>query len=182
MSAVSFSGESATAAGYLKDQYDTGAEKAKEMTRDAVETVRQSTLVQRLIVPPTRFVVRKYNDSPVFLKFSLATFAAMSAIPIACFLGFMSIVAVSLLLVGGIAFAVIEGGFGLFASMFLFPALGVSLLVAGGVGVTFLFMYASYLVIAFGIGVVRGRGDEIDAENRAEGMRTAIDRRMAVST
>ncbi|KAF9972649.1 hypothetical protein BGZ73_004213 [Actinomortierella ambigua] len=178
MSTSTSLGEGASATSFVKDVYEVSAQKATEMTKGAAASVRESTLVRRLVVPPARFAAQTYNNSPVFVKFSLLTFAAMSTVPIACFLGFMGVVATGLLVIGGIAFAIIEGGFGLFASMFLLPALGVSLLIAGGVGLTSLFMYGSYLAIMFGIGVVRGRGEQAEIEAKARSMGERVGQRM----
>ncbi|KAG0226355.1 hypothetical protein BGW42_003690 [Actinomortierella wolfii] len=165
----------------MTSTYAEGAEKVGEITQGVVDRVGQSTFVQRMIVTPTRFVLQKYNESPLFVKLSLATFAVLSAVPVACFLGFMGVVAVGLLVVGGLSFAIVEGGFGVFASLFLLPALGIALLVAGGVGLTALLVYASYAAISFGIGMFRGRGAQTEFENKAERMRLDADTRMTSS-
>lgn len=103
--------------------------KMTENTRQVVNTVKQFSIVQNYITPATQYVLQKYRQCPAVVRFSLLTFAALSAVPVACFTGFMAMVTLGCLIVAGIAFTIVEvrksrcfffwggeGGFPLFSS------------------------------------------------------------------
>ncbi|KAF9936722.1 hypothetical protein BGZ65_002084 [Modicella reniformis] len=127
-----------------------------ESTRAALSTVQRTSMVQRYIRPSYDWVVSKYQQSPTAVRLMLAGFGAMSAIPVGCFLAFMGVVTLGCLIVGGIAFAIVEGGFALFGSAFLLPALGVALLISSGVGIVTLFLYCCYIVAIYVVSFFRG--------------------------
>jgi len=80
----------------------------QEKTRGALEAVRQSSPVQRYVMPTVDWFRDKFNKSPMMIRVTMLTFALLSAVPVACFSGFMSVVTVGCLIVGGIAFAIVE--------------------------------------------------------------------------
>ncbi|KAI7831310.1 hypothetical protein BC939DRAFT_226227 [Gamsiella multidivaricata] len=90
--------------------------KFQETTRDALQAVRQSGPIQRYLMPTVDYIRDKYRRSPTVVKIVLMTFAALSAIPLACFVGFMGVVTLGCLIVGGIAFTIVEvSNFSLFS-------------------------------------------------------------------
>ncbi|GJJ68710.1 hypothetical protein EMPS_01056 [Entomortierella parvispora] len=123
--------------------------KMTENTRQVVNTVRQLSIVQKYITPAFQYVQQKYRQCPAVLRFSLLTFAALSAVPVACFTGFMAMVTIGCLIVAGIAFTIVEGGFAAFASLFLLPAMGVVLLLTCGLGAVGLIAYACYRTLLY---------------------------------
>ena len=82
--------------------------KVTENTRQVVNTVKQFSLVQKYITPAAHYVQQKYRQCPAVVRFSLLTFAALSAVPVACFMGFMAMVTIGCLIVAGIAFTIVE--------------------------------------------------------------------------
>lgn len=82
--------------------------KVSETTRDTVSAVRRSGLVQNYIMPTFNYTRQKYQSSGSLVKITLMTFAALSAIPLACFTGFMGVVTLGCLIVGGIGFTIVE--------------------------------------------------------------------------
>ncbi|KAG0335952.1 hypothetical protein BG000_007069 [Podila horticola] len=118
--------------------------KMSEKTGQAVETIKQWGIVQHYLVPAAQWTGHKYQQAPMSIRIALLSFAALSAIPLACFLGFMGVVTSGCLVLGGLAVTVVEGGFAAFGSLFLLPALGVALLVAGGLGLTGMTGFVTY--------------------------------------
>ncbi|KAG0041916.1 hypothetical protein BGZ89_007160 [Linnemannia elongata] len=59
-----------------------------------------------------------------------------------------------------------QGGFPMFGSVFLLPALGVSLLVACGVGLINMGAYVGYLMACAVLGMICGQGDTREARRR----------------
>lgn len=82
--------------------------KVSETTRDTVSAVRRSGPVQNYIMPAFNYTRQRYQSSGPLVKITLMTFAALSAIPLACFTGFMGVVTLGCLIVGGIAFTIVE--------------------------------------------------------------------------
>lgn len=84
------------------------SQRVGESAQSALSSMRHSNLVQRYVNPPSAWVANKYQQSPAPVRFLLMGFGAMSAIPIGCFLGFMGVVTLGCLVVGGIAFTIVE--------------------------------------------------------------------------
>ncbi|KAF9123990.1 hypothetical protein BGW39_008546, partial [Mortierella sp. 14UC] len=127
--------------------------------QSALDSVKQWGVVQRYVVLPAGYLKQRYVQAPMSVKLGIIGFGAMSAIPLGCFAGFMGMVTLGLLIVGGIAFTIVEGGFAMFGSVFLLPALGVSLLVACGVGLVSLVVYVGYVIACGLLGMIWGGGD-----------------------
>ncbi|KAF9291233.1 hypothetical protein BGZ68_004753 [Mortierella alpina] len=142
--------------------------KVTESTQAALATVKQSGIVQNYVMPVMRYGRQKYDQSPVVLKVALVSFAALSAIPVTCFLGFMAMITLGCLIVGGLAFTIVEGGFAVFGSAFLFPALGVVLLVSGALGLTALVAHVCYLITMYFVGVIWGGGQKREVQRTVE--------------
>ncbi|KAI7824821.1 hypothetical protein BC939DRAFT_502536 [Gamsiella multidivaricata] len=140
----------------IREMTGEASHRVTETTKAALTTVQSSGFVQRYIMPSYQWSRQKYEQSPMLVRLMILGFIAMSAIPIGCFMGFMALVTLGCLIVGGIAFLIVEGGFTMFASAFLMPALGVSFLVAGGIGLVAMAAYTGYLVVCFVVGVFRG--------------------------
>ncbi|KAG0366495.1 hypothetical protein BGZ54_005273, partial [Gamsiella multidivaricata] len=79
-----------------------------ETTKAALTTVQSSGFVQRYIMPSYQWSRQKYEQSPMLVRLMILGFIAMSAIPIGCFMGFMALVTLGCLIVGGIAFLIVE--------------------------------------------------------------------------
>ncbi|KAF9349433.1 hypothetical protein BGX34_001801 [Mortierella sp. NVP85] len=142
-----------------------------ESAQSALSTMQRSSLVQRYVSQPSKWVANKYQQSPTPVRFLLMGFGAMSAIPIGCFLGFMGVVTLGCLVVGGIAFTIVEGGFALLGSAFLLPTLGVTLLIACGVGIVSLCLYCCYVVAVYIVSFFRGpTTDRREIDNRAQAL------------
>jgi len=82
--------------------------KVTESTQAALDTVKRSGVVQNYAMPMVRYVRQKYDQSPMVIKVALVSFGALSAIPVTCFLGFMAMITLGCLIVGGIAFTIVE--------------------------------------------------------------------------
>lgn len=82
--------------------------KMSEKTGQAVETIKQWSLVQNYLVPAAQWTGRKYQQSPMAVRSALVSFAALSAIPLAIFLGFMGAITTGCLVLGGLAVTVVE--------------------------------------------------------------------------
>ncbi|KAG0218456.1 hypothetical protein B0O80DRAFT_497008 [Mortierella sp. GBAus27b] len=134
---------------------DRVGESSSSAVAATAAAVRDSSLVRRYIHPPFAWTVNKYQQSPRPVRLLLMSFGVMSVVPVGCFLGFMGVVTLGCLIVGGIAFAIVEGGFALFGSAFLLPALGVALLVACGMGIFSLCISLSYKSANYVIGFFR---------------------------
>lgn len=80
----------------------------QEKTRGALEAVKQSGPVQRYVMPTVDWFRDKFNRSPMMVRVTLITFGILGSVPLACFLGFMGVVTVGCLIIGGIAFAIVE--------------------------------------------------------------------------
>ncbi|KAK3838586.1 MAG: hypothetical protein JOS17DRAFT_786505 [Linnemannia elongata] len=142
--------------------------KVSETTRDTVSAVRRSGPVQNYIMPAFNYTRQRYQSSGPLVKITLMTFAALSAIPLACFTGFMGVVTLGCLIVGGIAFTIVEGGFAMFASAFLLPALGVVCLVSAALGLFGLVMYAGYMFTCYVIGLIWGSAAKRDVRGNVQ--------------
>ncbi|KAG0063600.1 hypothetical protein BGZ92_005954, partial [Podila epicladia] len=127
-----------------KEMLEDASLKMSERTDQAVQNIEQWDIVQNYIVPAAQWTRTKYQQAPVAIRSSVVSFAALSAIPLACFLGFMGVVTAGCLILGGLAVTVVEGGFAAFGSLFLLPALGVALLVAGGLGLAAMTGFVTY--------------------------------------
>lgn len=82
--------------------------KVTESTQAALATVKQSGIVQNYVMPVARYSRQKYDQSPMVIKVALVSFGALSAIPVTCFLGFMAMITLGCLIVGGLAFTIVE--------------------------------------------------------------------------
>ncbi|KAG0257939.1 hypothetical protein BG011_003670 [Mortierella polycephala] len=85
--------------------------KVSETVPAAAATIKQSGVVQNYAMPAWSMAKRRYNQSPMVLKISVLSFAALSAVPIGCFMGFMGLITVGCMIVSGIVFTAVEGGF-----------------------------------------------------------------------
>ncbi|KAG0014498.1 hypothetical protein BGZ81_000423 [Podila clonocystis] len=164
MSTSSHSRPAASAQEMLEDT----SIKMSEKTDQAVETVKQWGFVQHYVVPAAQWTGHKYQQAPMAIRSSLVSFIALSAIPLACFLGFMGVVTAACLLLGGLAVTVVEGGFAAFGSLFLLPALGVALLVACGLGLTGMTGFATYRCAHYVFDKVLGPDTKETIRNKAE--------------
>lgn len=91
-----------------RDAMEGTSLKVQEKTKGAIESVKRSGFVQQYILPVIDSLKVKYRRSPTVVKLTVMTFILLSAIPLACFVGFMGIVTLGCLIVGGIAFAIVE--------------------------------------------------------------------------
>ncbi|OAQ29194.1 hypothetical protein K457DRAFT_19601, partial [Linnemannia elongata AG-77] len=123
--------------------------------QSALESVKQMDIVQRYVFPPAGYLKNRYVQAPTSVKIEVIGFGAMSTIPLGCFMGFMGLVTFGCLIVGGVGFII--GGFAMFGSVFLLPALGVSLLVACGVGLISMVAYVGYLMACVVLGMICGQ-------------------------
>ncbi|OAQ24174.1 hypothetical protein K457DRAFT_1880849 [Linnemannia elongata AG-77] len=123
-------------------------------------------IVQRYVFPPAGYLKNRYVQAPTGVKIGVIGFGAMSAIPLGCFMGFMGLVTLGCFIVGGIGFTIVEGGFAMFGSVFLLPALGVSLLVACGVGLISMVAYIGYLMVCVVLCMICGQGDTREVRRR----------------
>ncbi|OAQ22310.1 hypothetical protein K457DRAFT_143517 [Linnemannia elongata AG-77] len=136
--------------------------------QSVLESVKQMDVVQRYVFPPAGYLKNRYVQAPTGVKIGVIGFGAMSAIPLGCFMGFMGLVTFGCLIVGGVGFTIVEGGFAMFGSVFLLPALGVSLLVACGVGLISMVAYVGYLMACAVLGMICGQGDTSEARRRIQ--------------
>lgn len=134
--------------------------------QSVLESVKQMDVVQRYVFPPAGYLNNQYVQAPTSVKIGVIWFGAMSAIPLGCFKGFMGLVTLGCLIVGGVGFTIVEGGFAMFGSVFLLPALGVSLLIACGVGLISMAAYVGYLMACAVLGMICGQGDTREARRR----------------
>ncbi|KAF9126332.1 hypothetical protein BGW39_006698 [Mortierella sp. 14UC] len=142
--------------------------KVTETTRDAVATIQRSGPVQSYVIPAYNYVRTWYQNAGPLVKVTIITFLALSAIPLACFAGFMGVVTLGCLVVGGIAFAIVEGGFLMFASAFLLPALGVVCLVSAALGLFGLVMWSGYMFTCYVVGIIWGTGPKQDIQRNVQ--------------
>ncbi|KAG9061160.1 hypothetical protein KI688_007498 [Linnemannia hyalina] len=110
--------------------------------QSALESVNQMGIVQHYVFPPAGYLKNLYVQAPTSVKIGVVGFGAMSAFPLGCFMGFMGFV-----------------GFAIFSLVFLLPALGVSLLVACGVGLVSMVAYVGYLLSCAVLSMIWGHGD-----------------------
>ncbi|KAF9181593.1 hypothetical protein BGZ51_005309 [Haplosporangium sp. Z 767] len=153
--------------------------KISETTSAAAATVKQSGIVQNYAMPVWSMVRRRYNQSPMVLKISILSFAALSAVPIGCFMGFMGLITLGCMIVGGIAFTVVEGGFAMFGSAFLLPALGLVLLMTGALSLFGLVVWGGYVFTCYVVGIIWGPGEKRDIQRNVE---RGVDRAQLATT
>lgn len=91
-----------------KEMLEDASLKMSERTDQAVETIEQWGIVQHYLVPAAQWTRSKYKQAPMAIRSSLLSFAALSAIPLACFLAFMGVVTAGCLVLGGLAVMVVE--------------------------------------------------------------------------
>ncbi|KAI1321629.1 hypothetical protein EDD11_003109 [Mortierella claussenii] len=156
-----------TTAASARNMMEDNTLMVQEKARTTLESVRQSGVVQNYIKPVTDYGRRKYQQSPRLVQITLMAFSALSAVPLACFAGFMAVVTLGCLIVGGIAFTIVEGGFAMLASAFLLPALGLVLLITGALGLFGGVMYAGYIFACYVIGLIWGQGQKRDIQRMA---------------
>ncbi|KAI1309131.1 hypothetical protein EDD11_004142 [Mortierella claussenii] len=152
----------------LQSMAEDTQQKVTETTRSALTTVQSSGIVQRYVRPSYQYLKQRYDNSPLLVRLLVITFGAMSAIPMGCFTAFMSVVTLGCLIVGGIAFTIVEGGFAMFGSAFLLPALGVAFLISCGVGLVVLVAYTSYIVACYVVAFLRGAPDTREVQRRGD--------------
>ncbi|KAG9061925.1 hypothetical protein KI688_006642 [Linnemannia hyalina] len=140
------------------DQARDAAQEAPQIVaskaQSALESVKQMGIVQRYVLPPAGYLKNRYVHAPTGVKIGVIGFGAMSAIPLGCFMGFMGVVTLGCFIVGGIGLIAVESGFAMLGSVFLLPALGVSLLVACGVGLVSMVAYVGYLMACAVLGMI----------------------------
>ncbi|KAF9958517.1 hypothetical protein BGZ72_000268 [Mortierella alpina] len=156
--------------GMAQDMSATVTDKTVSM----VTALRNTSIAQNYVVPVLRRVRQTYDQSHWILKVFFASAFAMSAVPVLCFLAFMSVVTVGCLIVAAIAFTIVEGGFSLFGSVFLMPALGVTFLLAGGVALMFFVLWSGYRMTLTVVGFVWGPGQQRRVEDKTEQWTAAI--------
>ncbi|KAG0070348.1 hypothetical protein BGZ92_004489, partial [Podila epicladia] len=135
-----------------RDAGVTALATAQDKTKSLYSKLTSNWVVVGYVRPAGSKVKSWYDRCPVLVKATLLALAALSAVPLACFFGFMTVVTAGCLIVGGIAFTIVEGGFATFASAFLIPTLGVTSLMAFGVGMTVLVARVCYRMLMYGIG------------------------------
>ncbi|KAF9185030.1 hypothetical protein BGZ51_002972 [Haplosporangium sp. Z 767] len=150
------------------------SQKMTDRTKSMLSTVQNWPLVRNYIAPSCNYICSMFYRSPLLVKLSALAFMSMSAIPVGCFLGFMSMVSLGCAIVGGFAFTIVEGGFTVFASVFLLPALGVAFLMASGVGLFSLVGYTCYLIIIYLIGLILSPGTQRQIQLKADDMSERI--------
>ncbi|KAG0046929.1 hypothetical protein BGZ89_005114 [Linnemannia elongata] len=134
--------------------------------QSTLEYVKQMGIVQRYVLPPAGYLKNRYVRAPTSFKIGVIGVGAMSAIPLGCFMGFMGLVTLGCFIVGGIGFTIVEGGFAMFGSVFLLPALGVSLLIACCVGLVSMVAYVGYLMACAVLGMIWGQVDTRGAQRQ----------------
>ncbi|KAG9067521.1 hypothetical protein KI688_012304 [Linnemannia hyalina] len=117
--------------------------------QSALESVNQMGIVQHYVFPPAGYLKNLYVQAPTSVKIGVVGFGVISAFPLGCFMGFMGFVTLGSLIVG----------FAIFSLVFLLPALGVSLLVACGVGLVSMVAYVGYLLSCAVLSMIWGHGD-----------------------
>ncbi|KAF9560153.1 hypothetical protein EC968_006344 [Mortierella alpina] len=145
-----------------------------DKTASMVTALRNTSIAQNYILPVLRRARQTYDRSHWTFKVFVASMVAMSTVPVLCFLAFMSVVTVGCLIVAAIAFTIVEGGFSLFGSFFLMPALGVTFLLAGGVALMFLVLWSCYRMTLTIVGFVWGPGQQRRVEDKTEQWSQAI--------
>ncbi|KAF9931665.1 hypothetical protein FBU30_009726 [Linnemannia zychae] len=152
-------------------------------TQSALESAKQMGVIQRYVIRPSGYVKQRYTQAPMTIKVGLVGFGAMAAIPLGCFFGFMSLVTLGFLIIAGIAFAIVEGGFAMFGSVFLLPVLGVALLVTCGVGLVSLVAYVCYVMAYSVLSLFWRQGDvrEVQRQGR-DAKQKAIDAGQRINT
>ncbi|KAF9391070.1 hypothetical protein CPC16_004612 [Podila verticillata] len=143
---------------------------ATDKTKSLYSKATNNWLVASYVRPAGTKVKGLYDRCPILIKVTLLALAALSAIPLACFFGFMAMVTAGCLIVGGIAFTIVEGGFATFASAFLIPTLGVTGLMASGVGMTVLVARVCYKMLMYGVGFFKSPDLKAEAEKRSKDM------------
>lgn len=79
-----------------------------DKTVSMVTAFRNTSIAQNYIIPVLRRARQTYDRSHWTVKVFLASGVAMSAVPVICFLSFMSVVTVGCLIVAAIAFTIVE--------------------------------------------------------------------------
>ncbi|KAF9409593.1 hypothetical protein BGZ94_001901 [Podila epigama] len=149
---------------------------AARKTNTIWHKVTSNKMMQSYIMPAARGTKSYYDRSPFVVRATILALVVLSAIPVACFLGFMGFVTAGCLVVGGIAFTIVEGGFATFASAFLIPTLGVTALMAFGVGMTVLVARTCYKMLMYGVGFFKSPDLKATAEARTkESIQTVVD-------
>ncbi|KAG0358145.1 hypothetical protein BG005_002691 [Podila minutissima] len=139
---------------------------AQDKTKTLYTKLTNNWVVTGYVRPAGSKVKSWYDRCPVLVKVTLLALAALSAVPLACFFGFMAVVTAGCLIVGGIAFTIVEGGFATFASAFLIPTLGVTGLMAFGVGMTVLVARVCYKMLMYGVGFFKSPEQKAEVEKR----------------
>ncbi|KAI8596354.1 hypothetical protein EDD21DRAFT_408436 [Dissophora ornata] len=150
------------------DQLKDASIGVQDTTKEALESMKRLGFVQQYVLPTFDWLKDKLYRSSVVVRITILTFLALSAVPIGCFIGFMGVVTLGCLIVGGIAFAIVEGGFAVFASAFLLPALGLVLLITCALGLFGSVIYGGYRFATYVVGVVWGQGSKRDHQHMIE--------------
>ncbi|KAG0054668.1 hypothetical protein BGZ83_010688 [Gryganskiella cystojenkinii] len=130
-----------------KEMLQEATSQVGDLSRSTVAAVEKTGIYQKYIQPNFTRLKAAFDKAPYLIKVGLVLVTGMSAVPLGLFAGFMSIVTVGCLILGGIAFSVVESGFATFGSLFLLPTLGVTLLIASGVGFIGFCLFATYVVL-----------------------------------
>ncbi|KAG0339200.1 hypothetical protein BG000_002624 [Podila horticola] len=158
---------STSTAHQARDAGEAALATAQDKTKTLYSKLTSNWVVAGYVRPAGTKVKGWYDRCPMLLKATLLALAALSAIPLACFFGFMAIVTAGCLIVGGIAFTIVEGGFATFASAFLIPTLGVTGLMAFGVGMTVLVARVCYKMLMYGVGFFKSPNLKAESEKQS---------------
>lgn len=101
---------SSSTAQQARDAGESALATATDKTKSLYSKMTNNWLVASYVRPAGTKVRGLYDRCPVLVKVTLLTLVALSAIPLACFFGFMAMVTAGCLIVGGIAFTIVEVG------------------------------------------------------------------------
>ncbi|KAG0201242.1 hypothetical protein BGX28_005891 [Mortierella sp. GBA30] len=138
-------------------------------TANILTRIQNSSLVQNYVMPRLRSLQHMYYQAHWTIKLFILSAALMGVIPLGCYVGFMGMVTIGCVIVAAIAFTIVEGGFAVFGSAFLLPALGVTFLLAGGIGLTFFVLWCCYRLTMLMVGFIWGPAPRREVEDKAQG-------------
>ncbi|KAF9206204.1 hypothetical protein BGZ49_002853 [Haplosporangium sp. Z 27] len=114
----------------LMDTADPQVQDDFEEDEETIHTEGYLSRVASYILCVVSWTRRSFSNLPSRVKLPVITFASLSVVPLACFVGFLGLACTVSLILGIIAVSVIQLGCMIFASTILFPTLGFSLLVS----------------------------------------------------
>ncbi|KAG0082627.1 hypothetical protein BGZ93_002346, partial [Podila epicladia] len=91
-----------------RDAGVTALATAQDKTKSLYSKLTSNWVVVGYVRPAGSKVKSWYDRCPVLVKATLLALAALSAVPLVCFFGFMTVVTAGCLIVGGIAFTIVE--------------------------------------------------------------------------